>query len=136
MDSEEEELTKSARGIRTRFWPRRPENARDLSMPNTDRKSSDVIEGNRCLFGSMISSSILRNSLCTYSFTPKVVPSNWVPSNELNSINETYIEGNETKIYQIRTQSMEKKNLTIYISKLIFFYHVFLDLDPMFIKIS
>lgn len=67
-------LTRSARGIRTRFSPRRRENTLDLSIPNAHRKSVKVTEeGKREAFRNMISSSTLANSLCTYSLTPSVV---------------------------------------------------------------
>lgn len=67
-------FTKSARGITTRFSLRRRENALDLRIPNAQKKSSSVIgNGKSFLLGSMISSSSLRNSLRTYSFTASVV---------------------------------------------------------------
>ena len=70
----EKDLTKSASGITTRFSLRRRENALDLRIPNAQKKSSSVIgEGKSFLLGSMISFCSLRNSFCTYSFTPNVV---------------------------------------------------------------
>lgn len=80
MKREKKRFTKSARGIKTRFWPRRRENALDLSIPNAQKKSSSVIgDGKICLWGDMISSSTFRNSFCTYSFTLNVVLKSWVP---------------------------------------------------------
>ena len=50
MKREKKCFTKSARGIKTRFWPRRRENALDLSIPNAQKKSSSVIgDGKICL---------------------------------------------------------------------------------------
>lgn len=83
MKSEKKKcFTKSTRGIKTRFWPRRRENALDLSIPNAQKNSSNVIgEVKSCLLGEMISSSTFWNSFCTYSFTLNVVLKSWVPEN-------------------------------------------------------
>lgn len=73
-------LTRSARGIRTKFWPRSRENALDRRTPNAQMKSSnDMGDGKSFLFGNITSSSTLSNTLLTYSLTLSVVRNSWVP---------------------------------------------------------
>uniref|UniRef100_A0A6N2LTT7 Uncharacterized protein n=1 Tax=Salix viminalis TaxID=40686 RepID=A0A6N2LTT7_SALVM len=44
LKKKKKELTKSARGIKTRFSPRRRENDLDLRIPNAQEKSSNVTD--------------------------------------------------------------------------------------------